>query len=349
MKIVINNHSIELTPNIQLNELRNLQPNKKWWNDIIDFIEEWANDKPTVDLKTSGSTGEPKIIHVEKSKLWVSATKTCDYFQLNESCLGLLCLSASYIAGKMMLVRAMVSGMRLICVEPSQNPVSSLSEKIDFAAMVPMQVYESLKCPEQFNLLNYLIIGGGQVPRSLINELLKHKVIAYETFGMTETLSHIAVRQIAPELIDYFVPFNGVYLNQGFNDVMVVDFPELGIYRMKTNDIIEIIDNQGLFKWKGRADFIINSGGIKFSPEEIEAKIEHLISNRFCISSVPDDKLGQKVVLVIEGEPFETSELFDKIKEILPHYSNPKEIKFLKNFPLTESGKIKRKDLVTFI
>ncbi len=345
MNICLNNINIELTPNIQLDCLQKEFPKAEWWKNIIEFLELWANDSAFVQLKTSGSTGEPKVIEVEKAKLWVSATKTCDFFSLNNTSLGLLCLSANYIAGKMMLVRAMVSGMNLICVEPSGNPTKNLNTTIDFAAMVPMQVKQSLSTTNNLNRIKQLIIGGGQVSSSLISDLSVFRGNAYETFGMTETLSHIALKQLTPNHDNYFIPFNGVYILQGFNNTMVIDFPELGIYKMKTNDIIEINNSTGTFVWKGRSDFIINSGGVKISPEEVEQQIEHLIKQRFCIIGLPNEKLGEEVILVIEGEPYDTTALYIEIKNNLSSYSCPKEIRFIKELPLTESRKIRRKEI----
>jgi len=346
MNITLNNLSIELSPNVKLDYLRNDYPNTKWWNEIIFFLEEWASDSKTVNLKSSGSTGEPKFFKINKSMLWISASKTCEYFGLNKNSIGLLCLSANYIAGKMMLVRAMVSGMNLLCVEPSSNPMENLMQEIDFAAMVPMQVKKSIQNTEKLNLIKLLIIGGGQVSTGLLIEMKPYKGFAYETFGMTETLSHIALRKLTPTLEDYFYLMNGVFINQGFNNQMVIDYPELGIYKLKTNDIIELAMGGG-FKWIGRTDFIINSGGVKISPEQIEKKISGLLTERYCITGIPNEDLGEMVVLIIEGASFDTTNLLNQIKNLLPSYSCPKKIKFIDIFPETESGKIDR-NKITF-
>jgi L-alanine-DL-glutamate epimerase-like enolase superfamily enzyme len=236
--------------NTDWNTLQELNKNESWWEAIVSFLKEWANSSPTVTLTTSGSTGKPKQMEVGKAQIWLSASKTCDFFQLTENSTGLLCLSANYIAGKMMLARAMVSGMNLICVEPSVNPVKELKIPIDFAAMVPLQVEQSLSQITNLNLIKNLIVGGGQVSNSLTSKLKTYAGKAFETFGMTETLSHIALRQLTPEYQNYFTSFNGVFILQGFNNVMVIDFPELGIYKLKTNDIIEIIDTSCMFVWK---------------------------------------------------------------------------------------------------
>lgn len=345
MKIKLNNHTIDLSPNVNLNEFRRINAGNSWWEDILNFLEQWANEAPTISIKTSGSTGEPKQIRIEKAKMWVSASKTCEFFQLTDKSTGLLCLSANYIAGQMMLVRAMVSGMKLTCIEPTSNPVAELQEKIDFAAMVPMQVQESSLNIQNLNKVQNLLIGGGQVSTNLENKITDYIGKAYESFGMTETLSHIALRQIKPTNSDFFKPLSGISILQGYNNVLILDYPELGIYKLKTNDFIELKDNSGSFKWKGRTDFVINSGGVKISPEEVEKNIAPFINENFCIIGLPDEKLGEKVTLVIEGNPTNTRELINILKKNLSSYSIPKEIKFLAKLPLTETGKIKRKEI----
>lgn len=345
MQIKLNHHIITLTPGCTLLPYYSDFNGDKWWLDILYFLEQWANNSPVIQLKTSGSTGEPKIIEVEKWKMWASAQKTCIFFNLTENSKALLCLSANYIAGQMMLVRAMVSQMQLICVEPSSNQVKDLTMAVDFSAMVPMQVKESMNSKDKFNLVKQLIIGGGQLPFNVAQQLKNTTVKAFETYGMTETLSHIAVREISPNYEDYFTAFQGVTIGQGAENQLILSCDDLKINRLETNDIIDLKpDNR--FKWLGRLDFIINSGGVKLSPENIEAEIRPLLpDNNHIISSLPDERLGEKVILVIEGQAFKTDTLLAKMKEALSPYAVPKEIRFLAEFPLTVSGKIKRKEI----
>lgn len=349
MKITLNHNEIELTSNVSLDYLRKQSSNSTWWNEIISFLEQWANSSPTINIQTSGSTGEPKQYKIEKAKMWVSASKTCDFFKLNSNSTALLCLSANYIAGKMMLVRAMVSGMNLLCIEPCNNPVIELKEDINFAAMVPLQVQQAATTNEKLNNIKNLIIGGGQVSAALVEQLANYNGSAYETFGMTETLSHIALKQLTPINQNYFTPLHGISILQGFDHCLIIDYPELGIYKLKTNDIIELTDSSGKFIWKGRSDFVINSGGVKISPEQVEQQINNFIEPRFCIIGLPDDKLGEKLVLVIEAEAYDTKNLQMNLEETLSSYFLPKEIIFLNEFPTTQSGKIKRKELVKLI
>lgn len=344
MTITLNNIKIDLQPNCNLSEYLNLHPNAAWWKDIITFLEQWSNDTENITIRTSGSTGDPKEMEVRKPFLWVSASKTCDFFNLTNETVGLLCLSANYIAGKMMLVRAMVSGMNLICIEPTNNPVKHIENTIDFAAMVPMQVTKAMQTPDKLNRIQHLIIGGGQVSSQLVEDLKYFKGYSFETYGMTETLSHIALKELTPNKQESFKVFQGININKGYKNELIIDYPELGIYRLKTNDIVELTSNGG-FTWIGRSDFVINSGGVKISPEQIEKQINHLLEQPYCFIGLPDETLGEKLVLIIEGEEFNTKELQLELKGILPPYSIPKEIQFIKELPVTENGKIKRKEI----
>ncbi len=344
MKITLNNHTIDLT-NVNWDEIETLQPDAHWWQSIVAFLKDWADPNLTINLITSGSTGTPKTIVVEKKYLHISAEKTCKFFNLGSQSTGLLCLSADYIAGKMMLVRAIVSGMKLICVEPSGNPVKNLSNEIDFAALVPYQLQQSLETPLKLKLIKNLVIGGGTIQAPDAEMLAALEITAFETFGMTETLSHFALKQISPKRQKLFSTLNGITVSKDAENRLIIYYPELRIEKLQTNDVVEII-NDKTFKWIGRLDFTINSGGIKISPEVLEEKIATFIIPRFCIVGFPDEKLGEKVVLLIEGKSFNTMKIYGQMKQLLPPHHCPKEIRFLERFPLTESGKIKRKELV---
>jgi O-succinylbenzoic acid--CoA ligase len=336
MIIRLNNLSIDLSKT-NWNNLKKYN-NSDWWIDIVDFLQQWTDNSPYVNINTSGSTGTPKTIYVKKTDMKASAQMTNSFFKLSNNTTGLLCLSAKYIAGKMMIVRGLESNMKLICTEPTHNPIKFIDEKIDFTAMVPYQVNESIK-DTKFSLIKNLIIGGGKVQNSLIEKLNNTPVNSFETFGMTETLSHIALKELSPIHKEYFTTLDGVSISQGSNSEMIINAKHLGIKNLKTTDIIELISDKK-FIWKGRLDFIINSGGIKINPEEIESKIHHLIPSKFCIIGTPDKKFGEKITLIIENPPFDTVSIKNEMKKILPDYHHPKEIIFLNKFPLTQTGKI---------
>lgn len=341
------NHQTYLLHQTDWQKVKNSNPNA-WWQRIVEFLENWADYSPVLKLKTSGSTGKPKTIELKKEHMWVSAKKTCEFFGLQSNSTGLLCLSADYIAGQMMLVRTLFSGMNLLCLEPTGNPVKNLESTIDFCAMVPLQVKQSLETPDKFKLIKHLIIGGGPVNHSLIKQLKKHPVKVFETFGMTETLSHIALKQVAPLTEKAFTSLSGIRLSVSDKNYLQVSYPEMEIHAMETNDVVEL-HSENSFTWLGRLDFVINSGGIKIHPERVEKLLESLVHHPFCIIGKPDEKLGEKAVLVLEGEAFDTVDLMQRMKQMLPLYQCPKEICFVKNFPKTDSGKIKRSELKTLL
>lgn len=303
---------------------------------IGNFLVEWLNDEDFLLVKTSGSTGKPKQIVLQKDAMIASAKATIQYFKLQPKSSALLCLSADYIAGKMMLVRALTCGLHLDTIEPSLNPLENTTKVYDFAAMVPMQISESL---DKLNQIRTLIIGGAKVNYQLATEILKTNCNAYETYGMTETISHIAVKKIG-ELAFTILP--NVIISVDERNCLNILASELSKEKIVTNDIVELL-SENQFVFKGRFDNVINSGGVKIFPEVIEAKLEKFISTRFFISSKSDKKFGEKVILILEGE----KQVVDKsIFESLSKFEIPKEILFVDQFVETETNKINRKKTV---
>lgn len=295
------------------------------------FLLEWLNKESFVFVHTSGSTGKPKQIVLEKSAMIASAKATGTFFNLQPTTSTLLCLSADYIAGKMMLVRAMTLGLHLDTTEPNINPLSN--KKYDFVAMVPMQVANSL---EKLHLVETLLIGGTKVSYQLAENILKTKCQAFESYGMTETISHIAIKQIGEK---EFTVLPNVSISLDERNCLVIEAFELSKDKIITNDIVEIL-NETQFVLKGRIDNVINSGGVKIFPEEVEEKLSKYISTLFFIASLPDEKFGEKVILVIEGTSFDVdSSIFSDLSK----YQIPKEIVFIDEFVVTETNKINRK------
>lgn len=295
------------------------------------FLLEWLNTESFVFVQTSGSTGKPKQILLEKSAMIASAKATGTFFSLQPTTSALLCLSADYIAGKMMLVRAMTLGLHLDVVEPNSAPLES--KKYNFVAMVPLQVANSL---DKLHLVSTLLIGGTKVSFQLAESILKTNCRAYESYGMTETISHIAIKSIGEK---EFTVLPNVTISIDNRNCLVIEALELTTDKIITNDIVEIL-NPTQFILKGRIDNVINSGGVKIFPEEIEDKLAKYITARFFISSKPDEKLGEKVILVIEGKSFEVDTI---IFSNLSKYQIPKEIVFIDEFVETETNKINRK------
>jgi O-succinylbenzoic acid--CoA ligase len=299
--------------------------------EIGKFLLDWLNNESFVLVKTSGSTGIPKQIVLQKSAMIASAKATGLFFNLIPKSTSLLCLSANYIAGKMMLVRAITLGLHLDTIDPTSTPLAS--KKYNFIAMVPLQVQKSLS---KLHLADNVLIGGTKVSFSLSESILKTNCNAYESYGMTETISHIAIKKIG-EL--YFTVLPNVTISMDERSCLVIEALELSKEKIITNDIVEIL-NATQFVLKGRIDNVINSGGIKIFPEEIEELIGKHISVPFFIVSKPDEILGEKVILVIEAKPFSIE---NNVFSELSKYQIPKEILFLESFVRTETQKINRK------
>jgi O-succinylbenzoic acid--CoA ligase len=308
------------------------------------FLKEWYSENPFLEVKTSGSTGIPKIIRLDKERMINSALMTCSFLQLKEGDKALLCMSLDYIAGKMMVVRSLVAGLNLLIIEPDGHPLKSITgDGYDFSAMVPLQVYNSIKEKSSLEKIKYLIIGGGTIGEELEKELCRLSNNIYSSYGMTETLSHIALRKITgSDSSSNYIPLDGIKISLSKENTLVVDAPLLSEGTVYTNDIAEIYID-GSFKITGRLDNIINSGGIKIQPEKLEEMLNPLINKPFAISSVKDEKFGEIVVLVVETKTEEA------ILNELPQYYRPRKVVVIDKIPLTQTGKIRRKELKELI
>lgn len=322
-------------------DLKQLQPNTDFEYQVLNFLEDWYSEKLCVSVKTSGSTGVPKVFEVEKERMKASANMTCDFLGLNRSDKALLCLPVEYISGKMMLVRAMERGLRLLIKTPSINPLEDLDEEVDFCAMTPLQVEYSLG---KIDLIKKLIIGGAAVSESLKAKLKGAMSYIYETYGMSETLSHIALKQITPSEELHFKPLQNIFLTQDKRGCLCIEAPLLTSEKLTTNDLVELKEG-GVFSFLGRVDNVINSGGVKIIPEQLEDKLKKIIPNELVFTSVSDAILGEKLVLVIEGKASqETQKLLGEIAYDKLYYA-PKEIVFLDKIPRTPNGKVNRVEL----
>jgi O-succinylbenzoic acid--CoA ligase len=310
---------------------------------IGSFLLDWLDENACVKVKTSGSTAEPKIIELKKSHMVNSALATAEYFALKPGDTALLCLSADYIAGKLMLVRAMISGLDLDWITPSSSPLEPISKHYDFCAMVPLQLENSL---DKIDQIKTLIVGGAPISLALTKKMQNTQCRIFETYGMTETVTHIAVKKISPEQESFFKTLPNILITNDKRNCLIIDAPNIADTTVITNDVVDLI-SETEFKWLGRYDNIINSGGIKLFPERIEAKLEPILSNRFFVAGLPDEKLGQKLVLILEGEP-EVEPLRQKIAALasLEKFEVPKTIQILPKFLETANGKIRRKEIL---
>lgn len=328
-------------------ELTNLNTSDQWLIDIQLFLINWFDDSLHIDVNTSGSTGAPKAIQLLKFNMRTSASITNNYFNLNKNKTAALCLPAKYIAGKMMIVRALEANMDIIMEEPSSSPLQLLDMPIDFIALTPLQVDNVLiDKPEKLNLINTIIIGGGVVSNLLLNKLQSINSFCYQTYGMTETITHIALQQInGINQSDYFKVLDGFEISADSRGCLCISAPHIHEQYVVTNDLVEIIDTRS-FRWLGRYDNVINSGGVKLHPEIIESKIHSLIDNPFFITGFPDKRLGERVTLCIESDPeiqIDLADLLNQIKSRLSKFEIPRSILFFDCFMYTETGKIRRR------
>lgn len=304
------------------------------------FLFDWLDSSSTLQMKTSGTTGQPKTITLSKQAMVHSALATAEFFNLLPGDKALLCLPSRYVAGKMMLVRAFMLGLELDILTPTSNFESLLfNKKYDFVALVPLQVQQNLKLLKQFKKI---IIGGAPVSKVLADQLQQMDSEIYETYGMTETITHIAAKRVGS---DCFTVLPNVSIATDERNCLKIKAPLIVAAEVQTNDIVEIVTANS-FKWIGRHDNVINSGGVKLFPEQIEAKLGKQIVQSFFITGVSDENLGQKVLLVIEGEPFTVS---DTLFSNLEKYEQPKEVVFIPEFVRTETAKINIKKTLNSI
>lgn len=343
-------------------------------DDTCSFLKNWFSEEDRILVKTSGSTGIPKIISLLKSQMINSALATGKYFDLKENTTALLCLPVAYIAGKMMFVRAITLGWHLDVIESNSHPLKDIEKEYDFAAMVPLQLENSLS---KINLIKQLIVGGGVVSNTLQDKLQHISTRVFATYGMTETITHIAVKKLnnfscvissAVEKSQhesfentFYQTLPNVTIYKDQRNCLVIAAPKVSKEVVFTNDVVNLISDTQ-FEWLGRFDNVINSGGIKLHPEKIEEQLSKIITSRFFVTGISDGRLGEKLILVVEQNDDDNvissssnsknlisneveKSLISKISnlEALSKFEIPKEIHFIKHFIETETGKIQRK------
>ncbi|MEM8999617.1 MAG: AMP-binding protein [Bacteroidota bacterium] len=317
---------------------------------IGDFLLDWLSEADTLVAQTSGSTGIPKKIRLQKAHMYNSARATAQFLRLSPGNTALLCLPCTYIAGKMMLVRAMVLGLHLDYMAPDSSPLAHLGKTFDFTALVPLQASNSIK---QLAKIAKVIIGGAPVSSELQIKLNALNTNIYETYGMTETVSHIAMHRLngKPLGIDplgtrSFQLMPNVSIATDDRGCLVIDAPKVSKGKVVTNDIVNLL-SENTFQLLGRYDNIINSGGIKLMPEQVEYKLANRIENRFFVSAIEDKNLGEKLVLVIEGKVDKTllEQTLLGIKS-LQNYERPRFFLNIDRFIETPNGKLLRNKTV---
>lgn len=303
-----------------------------------EFIMDWMDNTDSINVKTSGSIGVPKEIRLSKQSMVASAIKTGDYFNIEIGDTVLHCLPTDFIAGKMMLVRAMILGLSLDLKAPNSNPLKDSNREYDFAAMIPLQAQNSM---DKIRNIKTLIVGGASISPELHSALVANHDHCFETYGMTETITHIAVSKLyIPK--QPFKALPGVQVSVNAQGCLLIDAPHVSEDIITTNDLVNLIDNNS-FTFKGRNDNVINSGGFKISPETVEAKLSSVIKKPFFISGLPDDKLGYKLVMIIEGKISQTDQINLKIQSCndLNKFEAPKSLVFVNKIEI-KNGKLLR-------
>lgn len=340
----------------EASNLKILEEKAPFFKPSIAFIREWLANKEKFQFQSSGSTGQPKLLEITRSQILASVDMTKRHLNLQKGEKALVCLSSEYVATKMMVARCMALDLDMVLVEPCANPMDHIdpTTQIDFASFVPMQVQKIMDSGQSSNFgkIRNVLIGGAPLHNSLIINLKKFNNNIYHTYGMTETVSHIALRKLDKNgHTNQFTCLNGVNIRTDENNCLVVSGPMTGHKEIFTKDLVKLI-SQHEFIWEGRKDNLVNSGGIKIIPELVEEQLVSIfkkvkLSNDFFITGIEDPILGQKLILLVEGEqaPQKTMvSLDDNMKKFLPKYHIPKEVFFLKQFIKTASGKIRRKE-----
>lgn len=312
---------------------------------LKEFLDLWYDASPTMEVHTSGSTGTPKLIHIEKERMRASARMTCDFLGLKPGDTALLCMPLDFIAGKMMVVRALERDMKLLSVEPTSHPFAEPTLRhtstsiVDLAAIVPLQAWNTLLVPEEREVMlrvRHLIIGGGAISKDLEEELRTLPINVWSSYGMTETLSHIALRRISEE---YYTPLPGISLEQDKDGCLIIDAPLLCKEKLFTNDIALLGPDQR-FKIIGRRDNTICSGGIKIQIEEVEAWLRDIGISDVMVTFRNDPALGQAIVYLTTSD-LDTTLLRQCISKdsVASKYWFPRHIVKVDSLPLTPTGK----------
>jgi O-succinylbenzoic acid--CoA ligase len=314
-----------------------------WEKEVYEFILQWLNDEETIIQFSSGTTGKSKMIRLQKLAMVRSAESTCRFFYLTRGQTAMLCLPMEYIAGKMMVVRSIVCALDLYTTEPKSEPDFHNIEKIDFCAMVPFQVTNKWTSKGDLPPIRILIIGGAEISKELENLVKDIPVEVYATYGMAETCSHIALRRInGPDPDKSYKALPGINIETDERNCLVIKASYLP-GPVITNDHVHLEGN-GRFRWIGRFDNLLNSGGIKVVPEEVESTLVEKTGIEFALIGIPDPKLGQRLILVTEknSETISDDAIRAELAMIIPAKIMPKEIVRIKKFPRNTSFKIDR-------
>lgn len=347
---------------------------------VLAFCRDWLRGDSAFRLHTSGSTGEPKPIDLTRRQMEASALATGAALGLEAGQSALVCLPTRYVAGRMMLVRGLVLGLHMTVVEPAADPFATLApaDRFDFTAVVPLQLQtlldSALVAPAdscfgdaterafayraRLEAMRAILVGGGPVSPALETQISRLGAPVFHTYGMTETATHIALRRLnGPQASDRFYPLPGVELRLDGRGCLAIRGAMTADEWVQTNDSVDLDEDAAgrlSFVWLGRWDNVINSGGVKVQVEQVEAAIEALrvqqpgwpLGARRCIvGGLPDERLGQVVTLVVEGEPLSPAAeaaLSALLRGVLDRFALPRRFVYVPHFAETPTGKIDR-------
>ena len=318
-----------------------------WISELKNFTKEWFNDKDFINVHTSGSSGNPKWIKHSKASVVKSAQLTLDYFGLKEGHKMLLCLPTRFIAGKLMFVRAEQANLEIEIIAPTSNPFKDIKSKIDFIAVTPHQLIEGLNHdPQNVDHVKTILIGGGPISADLLKRIGSLRSSCFHSYGMTETITHIAIKRLnGINSSSEYKALPGVRFSTDDQGALVIHAEHLDESPLLTNDMVSL-NTKTSFEYLGRMDHMINSGGIKLNPEQIEQKISSIITRPFLIASEKNNTFGEQLILLVEGNEGELLDIRERIAVKLKGVEMPKAIYAVNEFSRTENGKLKRKEII---
>ena len=316
-------------------------------NTIKSVYKKWLDNNNYISIFTSGSTGKPKEIKLEKSRIYASAKISLAYFKLKKGNKVLLVLPAQKVGGLMLIIRSIIGQLDLCYKKPSLNPFKSeLTCDFEFCSLTPAQLaaaWESKNSRRETRKINRILLGGSGIPKGLENEIEKEENVYFHSYGMTETISHVAIRILnGDKKTGYFKALEGVTFESNEDNQLIINAPKILSNPLLTNDVAELIDAKKMI-FKGRVDNVVNSGGIKLIVEEIENRLSGIFSNEFYLCGIPDEILGEKLVLVIKGSlKKDESNVLDNKFDFLQKYEVPKVVYLVQDFNYTKNGKLIR-------
>lgn len=314
---------------------------EEWVLPIQELVRDFESDDFEMILTSSGTTGVPKEFRFSKKQVIASAYRTLKTFGLRKGMKAMLPISSHYVGGKMMIIRSILGEIDLLLLEPSRSPLKNVEGFFDFAPMVPLQVLNSSE--EDLTRLKKVIIGGASVSSLLQEKIRKiESVDFFEVFGMSETLSNFSFRDLRNEK-SFFSLQDGVEIRVDERSCLMVSVEGVTDGFLSTNDVVDL--KNGGFEWKGRFDFVVNSGGVKLFPEQLEAALNDFLNqgDKVVFYGVQSSDYGQELVGFYYGDlESSISEMESRLVSLFGKYAKPRFWRRILDLKFTSSGKFDR-------